>query len=421
MRDFAIVLILLFLVWVAWFRPWMGVLGLVMLTCMHPQGYANGLMREFPLYQILFLVVLVSALRDQVKSQCWPSLYWDWRFGVIGLLWGVFLYTTSTGINPWVAWPRMGEVAKILPPLLLVVWLIDSREKLFYLLVTMALSIAAITFKGGFWALMTGFHDRVYGPPRSQIGGNNEFAVAVAMTIPLLVLWLRECRDRRLYWVILIAIVLSYGAALSSWSRGGLLSLTAATLVMLGYAWRRWAAIMALVIGLGVALLLLPADWFARMESIGAHEVDASAQGRLEVWRIGRDFVQLHPYFGGGFEGWIFATLTRGFPMDWHNAYIEMATEHGLIGLALWMSLFVGTLLNLAWLARLGRNRRDPWLTNYSAMLLAALLAYAMGGVFLGIAYWEIAYLLLVCAIVLRRLAGGERDFRWRPAPAKNV
>jgi hypothetical protein len=38
-------------------------------------------------------------------------------------------------------------------------------------------------------------------------------------------------------------------------------------------------------------------------------------------------------------------------------------------------------------------------------MLFAGVVAYAVGAMFLGIAYWEFLYWLLFCAIVLRRLA----------------
>ena len=64
------------------------------------------------------------------------------------------------------------------------------------LIATIAASFALVTIKGGYWAVMTGFADRVYGPPNSQYYDNNLFAIAVIMNIPLLVLWLRETRTK---------------------------------------------------------------------------------------------------------------------------------------------------------------------------------------------------------------------------------
>ena len=49
--------------------------------------------------------------------------------------------------------------------------LINTREKLYYLIITIAGSFGLIAVKGGIWAIMTGFSNRVYGPPdRSSTG-----------------------------------------------------------------------------------------------------------------------------------------------------------------------------------------------------------------------------------------------------------
>ena len=108
------------------------------------------------------------------------------------LLWVVFLATTLFATMPWYAWPRFAELSKIFAALLLSLVLIDSREKLFFLIISISLSIVLVTVKGGYWAVISGFAVRVYGPPHSQFYGNNHFAVLVVMNIPLLMLWLKE-------------------------------------------------------------------------------------------------------------------------------------------------------------------------------------------------------------------------------------
>ncbi len=414
MRDLSLLLILLALAWLALLRPWLGVLGLAVLSYMHPQGYAQGFMKAFPSYLALFAVVCLSLAYHSLREGTWRTLPWqrflDWRLLILATLWLWFAVSSRFSVAPWEAWDKYRDVLKILPPLVLTVLLIDNREKLHYLIVTIALSIALIALKGGYWAVMTGFQDRVYGPPASAYSGNNEFAVAAAMAIPLLVLWLHETRQPLLRLSLMGAIALSYGAALSSWSRGGMLALGAMTLLLILHSRRKWLSI-PLLIALGAMLFTqLPDKWFGRMQTFTAIEADPSAQSRLAVWRIGLDFAGQHPLTGGGFNAWPALTLSTGGSLDWHSAYIEMVAEHGFVGLAIWAVLLFGTLFGL--LARAWR-RRDAlsWQADYGAMLAVSLAAYLVGGLTLGIAYWELPYHLVVLAVLLKRVVP-ESDIR---------
>jgi probable O-glycosylation ligase (exosortase A-associated) len=297
------------------------------------------------------------------------------------------------------------EVSKILPLILLVLLLIDTRVKLNWLLMTVGLSLAAVILKGGYWAFITGFHDRVYGPPGSQYAGNNEFAVATAMAIPLLALWYREADSKALRWIVAILIALGFASALSSWSRGGLLSISVVALLLVWHSRRKWLAIPLLLMVVGLAVVGLSDEWVARMQTMAAPELEASAATRLELWRLGWDYAMQHPWFGGGFGGWIYLTLPVGASRAWHSAYIEIVAEHGFPGLVLWGSLVFGSAVSLSVLIARNRRWQLPGLTDQAAMLRASLAAYLVGAAFLSIAYWELLYLLLACAILLSRFA----------------
>lgn len=408
MADLPILLALLAVAWSAWCRPWVGVLGLVFVGVMHPQGYATGWLQGAPVYLALGIVVALSAARRFVIERQLPTLFWDWRFGVAALLAVQMVLSTWLGVNPWVGWIKLGDIARMLPLLLLVLLLIDDREKLQWLLVTIALSISVVVLKGGFWAVLTGFHDRVYGPPGSQFADNNEFAVATAMAIPLIALWFRHIGHRVLRWCLGGMVSLGFVAALSSWSRGGLLCLAVVAGLLMWHSRRRWLMLPLLLGALGIALVALPGAWFARMSTLFAPATEGSAAARLEVWTLGWTYALQHPWFGGGLGGWIYLSLPTGGMRAWHSAYVGMAAEHGLLGLLIWCTWLFGTLADLSRIIWQKQRASASWLTDQAAMLRASLAAYVVGSAFLSIAYWELLYLLLIASILLSRLARQE-------------
>ncbi|MCU0917809.1 MAG: putative O-glycosylation ligase, exosortase A system-associated [Planctomycetes bacterium] len=410
MRDIALLLILLILVYVSLPWPFLGLLALTIVGYLYPQSYAAGFMQGFPAYELLLgtliLSILIAWWRGRLELA--PPTR-DWRLFVLAALWLYFVFTTTQSMEPGMAWPRLGEISKILPGLLLTLLLVDTREKLFYLLVAISLSIALLAVKGGYWAVMSGFSDRVYGPPDSHFHDNNHFAVLVVMNIPLLILWLRQTRHRPLRYVLMAGIALSVAAALSSWSRGALLTLSAMGLALLLDSRRKLLALSLLASTVVLAFGALPEKWFERMETIPAHQAEGSAQARLDAWRHGVRYAVEHPLTGAGFEGWRFVNLNAQNYIDWHSAYVEMMAEHGLVAFGLWLALLLGTILSLTRLAGAARTTPEQsWAADYASMLRAALIAYGVGAVFLGLAYWDILYHLLVVAVIIS--AVGQRD-----------
>jgi putative inorganic carbon (HCO3(-)) transporter len=408
MADLPLLMMVLALAASAWRQPWVGLLGVLFVGILHPQNYAIDFMRGLPVYAALLVNLLLASAWDFARNRTWPRLFWDWHIGVLLVMWAWFGLTTFFAINPVMAPGKLLDVSKSLVPMLLIGVLIDSKEKLRWLLITLALAIAAIVLKGGYWAIIHGFQDRVYGPSGSAYGGNNEFAVATTMAIPLLMLWFHNLRGERWRWAVAGLVVLAFVSALSSWSRGGLLSVIAVAVLLVLQSRRKWLALPILAIGLGLVLVGLPDAWFARMQTLGAPALEDSAASRLVIWQIGWDYALSHPWFGSGFESWLFFTPPDAEFRAWHSAYVQVAAEHGLVGFALYLLLIGGTLwtlLGLMWHAKpMNSARGKPPIERMAAALFTALVAYLVGAAFLSIAYWELLFVLLASAWVLRRL-----------------
>ena len=411
MRDIALIVIFFALLRIALVRPWLGVLARSVVAYMQLHGYGGEALDGFPYYLALFVPVVLGYAFSSDAGQPLPR---DWRVWALGLLWLVFLLSTMYATMPWYAWSRFAELSKIFAALMLSLLLFDSRERLFYLLITISLSIALVTLKGGYWAVMTGFADRVYGPPHSQFYGNNHFAVLVVMNIPLLVLWWRESASRRLRLVLTVMIALSIGAALSSWSRGAFLALSAVALLLVWHSRYKVIALPMLLVGVALVVFGLPDAWLMRMETLSGSELDLSSRNRLVAWGIGLEYATIHPWLGVGFDGW-----TAVSDIDWHNAFVEVLAEQGVPGFVLWMALLLGTLGDLTRLA--WQARGDPqrvWVVNYSLMVRASLVGYSVGALFSGLAYWDILFQLIVVAVLLRQTARSEAAGTTAPSTA---
>jgi probable O-glycosylation ligase (exosortase A-associated) len=398
MRDIAVIAFLIGCIVFAFRAPWLGVLGLAVFSYLGPHTYAWGFSTTFPSYLVLFLAVTISFLLTGKDRQPLPR---DWRVAVFYLLWFHLFITTLDAVLPALAWPKLIETSKIYLPLIFTLLLINSRQKLFYLIATIAGSFGLIAVKGGIFAVATGFAYRTMGPFGSAYGNNNEFAIATLMAIPLVILCIREVADRRLKLVLMGAVPLMLASAISSHSRGAFLTGGVLIPLLLWHSKRKYLAVPILVLGAFVAIEMLPQKWFGRMETIETYEEDRSAMGRIEAWRDGIAYALKNPVTGAGFNGWVWVTKR-----DWHSAYVEAVAEHGFIGLFLWLSLLYGTMFSLTRLPRKTRHISEmKWVANYSYMIRASLVAYAVGSLFLGITYWDFFYHLVFLGVLVRKFA----------------
>jgi len=400
MRDIVVLIFLIGCIGAAIKKPWWGVLSLAVFSYMNPHAYAWGFVRTLPVYYILFLVVAFRTFTAKDKQPI-PN---EWRIIFFVLLWIYFLFTTTQAYFPDIAWQRFWFVTKIYIPFFFTLVLINTREKLYYLIVTIGLSIGIVALKGGVFAILSGFGHRVYGPPATQFEENNAFAVAMLIAIPLLLIWQKESLNAWIKKGVLFAVPIIYAASLSSWSRGALLTMTVLTLMLIWHSKRKILAIPLVLMGAFFVKDYLPQEWFGRMQTLETYEEDGSAMGRLEAWQDGWNHTLEHPFTGTGFEGWMRVTMR-----DWHSSYVEMFSEHGFIAFALWLSLILGSVISLTLLPRKTRNIEGmEWVTIYCYMVRASIICYMVGTAFLGLSYWDLIYHLVFISVLIKKFAQEE-------------
>lgn len=397
MRDYVVLIFLAGCIYAALKKPWLGVLSLAVFSYLNPHAYAWGFVRSLPVYYVLFLVVAFRTFTAKDKD----SIPKDWRITVFILLWIYFAITSTQAYFPDIAWQRFWFITKIYLPFFFTLVLINTRFKLYCLVVTIAASIGIVAVKGGLFAILHGFSARVYGPPDTQFAENNAFAVAMLICIPLLLIWQRETRNSLFKKGILLAIPIIYAASLCSWSRGALITMTVLTLMLILNSKHKFLAIPLVLVGAFFVKDYLPQEWFGRMHTLETYQQDSSAMSRIQAWTDGWNHTLEHPFVGAGFDGWREVTQR-----DWHSSYVEMFSEHGFIAFGLWLSLIVGTLISMTTLPKKTFQVEGmEWVANYCFMLRASLICYMVGTAFLGLSYWDLLYHLIFIAVLVKKIA----------------
>jgi probable O-glycosylation ligase (exosortase A-associated) len=257
--------------------------------------------------------------------------------------------------------------------------------------------------KGGVFTLLGGGDYLVWGPPDSFIWGNNELAFALVVVLPL-AWYLFTAYGPKYRWVrfgVPAAAGLSLISILGSYSRGAFLAVGA----MLFFLWlrgRRRLLIAGLATLAGLtALVFMPSEWVERMESIRTYTQDPSALGRLNSWMFAIELANAHPVTGGGSRAFTPELFQQYAPdpenfHDAHSIFFEVLAEQGYVGLLLYLILGITALVTASRTVTIAKRHDElAWAGDLARFSQVSLIGYAVGGAFLGLAYFDLPYAVM--------------------------
>lgn len=157
------------------------------------------------------------------------------------------------------------------------------------------------------------------------LGGSNYLAIFLNFGIAF------ELFARPRYWPI-IAAIQSVGL-LGTFSRAGLVTLG---LVLIMWALSRVTRFLPSLLLGGITCALLPLTGEGRVIVDSFSSITTSAISRLRLWQQAASIIMDTPLIGVGFGAF---QATGGELRDPHNTILELASELGIIGLALFMAL----------------------------------------------------------------------------------
>lgn len=278
-------------------------------------------------------------------------------------------------------------------------------------------------------------------------GDPNQYAMGLLIGLPLLIFL---ARARGLFGKLLSysSATIIFIAFVRAGSRGGAIALLVMLVIWFFHLSFGQKVVMAgiVIAGLTAALAILPdylkvryttlfsAEGAEATARLSANQLDqlegdiGSSGSRLQLLKDGVELTARHPFFGVGpgqfgMARWDIRIKQTGLNVgnfQTHNAYLQISSETGVIGLALLIYLIVLSFKEVAAVLRL-RNSAEYNIPRHifdTAMGLRLTLAtLVVGAVFLSVAYSQLFFIAGAFACGLR--ASVERELpKWRVAGA---
>jgi probable O-glycosylation ligase (exosortase A-associated) len=402
MRELTLLAIVAILCLVALVKPRIGLLGYTWFALMQPDAlaWAYG---KYPLSLALAVTTLLGSLRFLPKIF---ALFCNPIVLLLLLLQVPITLSSVFALDPTLSYEPLQLFARIITMALLIPLLVDSERDLRVLLLVAALSIGLLGAKFGIYGLLHGGVSYTSGHV-GFIGDNNDFALALAMSLPLCWCSRPLVRSKVAKTLLLGIVFATVSAIVMTHSRGGTLSMATAALVIALHEKRRVAVLCGIVLLALPAIYLVQDSYVPRMSTLENPDQERSARQRILYARGAIEMWRDYPLLGVGFgmlnqmavwENYV-PDATSERPQVIHNTYLQMLVDSGTPALLIYLALLFGT---IAWLgASAARARkRTPGLEAYPIALQGSLLAFAVGCIFLSRVKFDLTYILLMTAAV---------------------
>lgn len=229
----------------------------------------------------------------------------------------------------------------------------------------------------------------------------NYYGQFLLILLPLLFVSNNPQRGMGIWYLLAVpaALLMVFGIYLTN-SRGSQLGLLSLIGLVLWRKFRRAGVFLAIIL----APLVVVALNATRSRTISI----AGGVDRLMLWSDGIGMFKSSPLWGIGYY-----QFSEREQLTAHNTYLLCASEMGMIGFFIWMSLVVVTIMLLRRVpALIGAS--DPVLARWAQAILLSLYAYLFTSFFLSRLYDLPLYLLIGMAGGVINSAGGEEKISLR-------
>ena len=386
-------------------RPALGVLIFTWLSLMNPHRLSYGAAFDFPFAALIAMVTLAAVVLSKQPKQ-FPRT----PVTIVLLVFCAWMTLTSFfALEPDLVWQEWNRVIKTMFMVFVSLMVLNTERDIKQYAWVVALSLGFYGLKGGIFVVMSGGSYRVFGPSGSYIEENNGMALALVSTLPLIWYLRNQVKNKWLSLVMLAMTIFSAIAAVGSYSRGALLGGGA----MLSFLWlkskNKASTGVAVIAMIAVIALVMPPQWFERMNTIDDYKQDDSAMGRINAWQFAIN-VATHNVLGGGFNVFtrrqfaIYAPDPLAYHVA-HSIFFQVLGDHGFVGLAIFIILIVCVWRTATRIVNFTGNAPETkWAADLARMLQVCVIGFVVSGTFLSLAYFDLFYDFIVILVLVEKL-----------------
>lgn len=398
-------------------RPLIGLYGYLWFALMRPDvlAWSAG---NYPYSLALAIATIVGSVRY------FASVRRIFTNPLCLLLIGfqaTILLSILTSPHPEWCWGAFDQFERACIMALLIPAFIYTPEPLKWLVLLMGASLGFVGAKFGLFGLLAGGarFSEGYG---GMLSDNNDFALAMAMSIGPMYYLRHLVRSAWLRLAIVVMIFSSCAAIVMTYSRGGAITLAVVLLFLILRSRHKIAGAVMVFILAAPAVYLMGDSYQERLSTIAEPTKEASANSRFELAKAAWQMWQDYPLTGVGFGGgnfarmsYLYTTVQNGSVA--HNTYMQVLVDTGIFGALFYLALLWGTIF---WLGiSIRRTRKEsPDIVCVPVAIQTSLIAFAVGCTFLSRVTLDITYMYIMAAAswwyVARRERHGEVE---SPAP----
>ena len=338
--------------------------------------------------------------------------FFQWKYPSMQAIWimiGWMLLATPFAMNYGHVFMNARSVIMFLPFMLTIILLINDTRQLKFL-VNVIIFVAILNTARGYMMFDGAGRNTMFNLG-AFLTDPNDFSLYMNMCIPFTYfMFLQEMKWSFKKLVYGLATVAMVAMVIASFSRGGMVGLACAAIVMWWFSPNRAVTATLGVVGLMAVLVFSGDTWLNAMSSTTNLE-HSTIQARFVTWIAALEIFVDNPIMGVGagnfpfhLENYIPPNHRYTFQVA-HSVWFTVLAEGGIVGVFLYGWLLFSNWIAARRLTMLRQIDTDArYLKHYGAACLASMVAYMASGSFLTTNYYPHIWYLTAFIVVGAKL-----------------
>jgi putative inorganic carbon (hco3(-)) transporter len=368
----------------------------------------------YPYWARTFLMLaLIGWILDPKRQLVWNRI----TTGIFVLL-GLVLISSYLAYWPEISRYHLVEFLNWVVVFFVLTQTVTTRTRFFLLLLIFLAASFKLSFYGArTWALM-GFQFSDWGlrGPAGYFENPGELAVQMVVFAPIALHFCFAVSPYITRWQRYVLYLMPLTAALTTLgtnTRGGQLALATQVVALILTMKHRFKALALVTILAVIGFQLLPEEQRLRFQAAGE---DSTSEQRLLYWKNGWQMMKDHPFTGVGYFNFIpYYTqhhqddLLYGSQAELpHNIFIQIGTDTGFTGLAVFVAVILSAYGATRRLRRDAMVRNDNFVGQLATGLNLSLLGFLVAGQFVTIAYYPYLWIHLAFVTMMMTFVANE-------------